>query len=44
MHVHGGTLDINMDLIIFLMGRTSFRVSFAECITAAGEMQVGFLV
>ena len=44
MHLHGGTLDINLGLIIFLMGRTSFRVSFAECITAACEMQVGFLV
>lgn len=29
---------------IFSCERTSFQVSFAECITAANEMQVRFLV
>jgi hypothetical protein len=44
MYLLGGALDFNIELKKFFIRRTSFQVSFAECITAAHEMQVGFLV
>ena len=44
MHLHGGALDINMEMYKFFMWANLLSLNFAECIIATQQLQVDFLV